>query len=323
LSSHSFGTEPAYLHRVEGGPVFPDGNAFWISARSGRRLRSARFYPQGPARGSIMLSPGRTEPIEKYGEVASDLVGRGFAVVVHDWAGQGLSGRFLTDRLRGDMAGGLERLLADYDDVLAVHADHLPRPWIAMGHSMGAALTALALSVRPQRFAGAVLCAPMIEFSAGKLPHWLVRAIVATQNGVGRGTLPARKQLDPETVSFERNVLTHDAARYARGRALYRAHPELQLGEPTWRWLRFALELGARLRSPGVAEAISCPLAIVAAGDDRIVKNTAMKEFVARVPHGSYGEVALAFHEILMEIDDYRAQFWLRFDELADRVAPR
>ena len=313
-------TEPATLHRVDGGPVFPEGAALWLSARSGRRLRSARFSPNGTARGSVVLSPGRTETIEKYGEVASELVARGFVVLLHDWAGQGLSGRFLSDPLRGDMPGGAERALTDYEDMLNAHGERLPRPWLAMGHSMGAALTAAALSARPARFAGAVLCAPMIEFSAGKLPHWLVRAIVATQNGVGRGTETARKQVDPQTVAFERNVLTHDPVRYARTRALYRAHPELQLGEPTWRWLRFALELGAKLLSPGVPESISCPLAVVAAGDDRVVKNSAILDFISRVPRGTYTEVADAFHEILMETDEYRAQFWKTFDELADRT---
>jgi alpha-beta hydrolase superfamily lysophospholipase len=45
--------------------------------------------PDGPPRGSVVVSPGRSEPIEKYFEVVQDLLDRGFVVLVHDWRGQG------------------------------------------------------------------------------------------------------------------------------------------------------------------------------------------------------------------------------------------
>src|SRR5688500_3011687 len=77
--------EPSSLYRVEGGPFVPPGSAEWLFARSGRGLRVAKFLPAGSVRGSVVLSTGRTEPIEKYGEVAADLVSRGFAVLTHDW----------------------------------------------------------------------------------------------------------------------------------------------------------------------------------------------------------------------------------------------
>ena len=38
--------------------------------------------------GKVVLSGGRTEPIEKYFEVIEDLTGRGFVVLAHDWRGR-------------------------------------------------------------------------------------------------------------------------------------------------------------------------------------------------------------------------------------------
>jgi lysophospholipase len=298
----------------------PEGTARWLIARSGHRLRVAVFAPSGAARGSVVLSPGRTEPIEKYGEVAAELCERGFVVLLHDWAGQGLSGRFQGDPLRGDIVGGWQVLLADYADILDTHAAQLPQPWLAMGHSMGGGLTALALSEGEARFAGAVLCAPMIEFSAGKVPIWAVRAAVHLAFTLGRGPQLARKQTDPSEVAFEDNVYTHDRARYERTRTLYRAHPELRVGEPTWRWLAFALELRDRLARAGAAERIHCPVAAMGAGKDELVRNGAIRRFMRRVPHGSYVELSSARHEILVETDERRAQFWRLFDRLAERV---
>ena len=311
------------LFHVEGGPPLPEGTAEWLTSRAGRRLRVARFAPQGVARGSVVLSTGRTEPLEKYGEVAVDLVARGFVVLLHDWAGQGLSQRFSEDRLRGDIVGGASSLVSDYADILNAYAERLPKPWLACGHSMGAALTSLALVEGEARFAGAVLGAPMIEFSVGSLPFWLIRQVVFGMSRARRTSL-ARKQLAPLSVRFEDNVLTHDRGRYERSAALYRAHPELQLGEPTWRWLAFAVELRDRLTRPGAAERIACPVAVVAAGDDRIVSTEASRRFVGRVPRGSFVEVRGAFHEILMERDEQRAEFFRAFDRVAaDALATR
>jgi lysophospholipase len=320
LNDAALKKEPAILCRVAGGPLVPEGTAQWLLARPGHRLRVAVFAPSGAARGSVVLSPGRTEPIEKYGEVTSELLRRGFVVLIHDWAGQGLSGRFLLDPLRGDVVGGWQALLADYIDILDVYAEQLPQPWLALGHSMGGGLTALALSEGESRFAGAVLCAPMIEFSAGKVPLWAVRAAVHLAFTLGRETELARKQVDPAELCFEDNVYTHDRERYERLRALYRAHPELRLGEPTWRWLSFALALRDRLALPGAAERIACPIAAIGAGNDRLVRSSAIRRFIARAPRGSYLELPSAYHEVLMETDGLRAQFWRVFDRLASEV---
>ncbi|HTQ06274.1 MAG TPA: alpha/beta hydrolase [Polyangiaceae bacterium] len=308
--------EPAPLNRVADGPPLPDGAAAWVMARSGRRLRSARFTPPGTARGSVVVSTGRTEPIEKYGEVIGELLLRGFVVLAHDWAGQGLSTRFGDDPLACDVVGGCYALADDFRDVLDAHAASLPKPWFALAHSMGAALNALVLSEGEPRFAGAVLSAPMIQFAVGALPFWLIRGVVATAGRVAGDTRLARRQVDPAELAFEKNVCTHDRTRYERVRTLYRAHPELSLGEPTWRWLDFAVDLRERLVTPGAAERIACPLVAILPGDDRIVKSEATRFFVARVPRGKVVDVAGAFHEILMETDELRARFWRAFDAL-------
>lgn len=311
--------EPAPLYRVEGGPPVPEGVARFVTTRAGRRVRVAHFAPAGTPRGSVVLSTGRTEPLEKYGEVATELVARGFVVLLHDWAGQGLSDRFADDRLRGDVVGGASSLVADLTDILNASADRLPEPWFACAHSMGAALTCLALSEGETRFAGAVLSAPMIEFTVGRLPFWMIRMVVLGMSSLREAEL-ARAQVDPASVHFAENLLTHDRVRYERSVALYQAHPELRVGEPTWRWLRFGVDIRERLTGPGAAERIQCPIAVVAAGDDRIVSTDASRRFAARLPQGSYSEVRGSFHEILMETDARRAEFWRAFDGLVAKV---
>jgi lysophospholipase len=62
-------------------------------------------------------------------------------------------------------------------------------------------------------------------------------------------------------------------------------------------------------------EAIAIPVTIVGAGDDSRVLTADEKAIAARIPQGRYVEIADAFHEILIETDDRRAQFWTAFDE--------
>jgi lysophospholipase len=70
-------------------------------------------------------------------------------------------------------------------------------------------------------------------------------------------------------------------------------------------------------------EALKIPLVIALAEQERLCSNTASAAVAARAPHGRSFEIAGAFHEILMETDDRRAQFWDAFDQVADEAAPR
>jgi lysophospholipase len=81
--------EAAPLYAANG-VTTPPGQAEWFEGSDGLRLRAALFPAENP-RGSVVLSGGRTEFIEKYLEVIGEFVGRGFTVLTHDWRGQGLS----------------------------------------------------------------------------------------------------------------------------------------------------------------------------------------------------------------------------------------
>lgn len=315
--------ERAPLVSIPEAPVPDHGTAEWFVGADGATLRAACFFPEGTARGSVIVSPGRSEPIEKYYEVVEDLLARGFAVLVHDWRGQGLSARALPDRLKGH-ANGYKPFLGDYMALLNAFQDRLPKPWIALGHSMGGCLTTLALAHGEQRFSACVLSAPMLGLNTGTKPPRAARALAWIMARAGlAGDYTLGDKGDPFAHSFARDALTHDQARYERYRAQQLANRDIAIGGTTWGWVDFAFSACAWLRRSKGVEAISIPVTIVGAGEDTRVLNADLKSIASRIPKGRYLEIAGSFHEILIEVDERRAQFWAAFDETVDAVVPR
>ncbi|HET9159170.1 MAG TPA: alpha/beta hydrolase, partial [Caulobacteraceae bacterium] len=251
-----------------------------------------------------------------------ELQERGFVVLCHDWRGQGLSGRMLTDRLKGH-AKGIAPFLDDYQRLLAAFEARLPKPWIAIGHSMGGALTLAALASGEKRFSACALSAPMLGVGAVGFSHNIVRTIVWSSNLVGLGGRylfgdPA----SPFTITFEKDRLGHERWRWDRYRAQITACPDLALGNLTWGWLEFAMRIGARLGRRGAVEHIGIPVLLVAAGDDDRVQTPASAAIAKRLPNCRYIEIEGAYHEILMETDAIRAVWWEAFDDLTSSVIP-
>ena len=128
---------------ADGNPAPELAQAIWFDGPEGRRLR-AMFAPalsrfSSPRGTVVIVCPGRTEFIEKYFEVARDMQARGFAVVVFDWPGQGLSGRDLPDPLAG-YVDSFETFVEALRRGLIAIGQKAVRPHVMLAHSMGGAI---------------------------------------------------------------------------------------------------------------------------------------------------------------------------------------
>jgi lysophospholipase len=117
-----------------------------------------------------------------------------------------------------------------------------------------------------------------------------------------------------EELAFEGNLLTGDPVRFARNIAIAKKLPDLAVGSPTFGWLYAACRAMREANEPAFAPAVRLPALIVAGGLDRLVSLTAAEALSLGLRSG--GEVVIpgARHEILMERDAVRAQFWAAFD---------
>ncbi|WP_212523958.1 alpha/beta hydrolase [Actibacterium sp. MT2.3-13A] len=298
------------FHDLADGPA--KGSAYWLTAGDGRRLRIG-VWPEGE-RGTVLLFPGRTEYVEKYGRAARDLRARGFATVVVDWRGQGLADRLLPDRA----VGFVERFTDYQHDVAAVvtalPALALPRPLFLLSHSMGGCIGLRAI-MTGLKVEAACFSGPMwdIELPALMRPAAWALTYASRKVGLGARYAPGSsgQAAYPETAPFDGNELTTDREMYAWMRRQTEAEPALSLGGPSLHWVHEALcEIRALRPLPSPA----LPALTFVGSDETIVAPAAIEERMARWPGGVLNRVAGARHEVMMETPERRALF---FDTVA------
>jgi lysophospholipase len=190
-----------------------------------------------------------------------------------------------------------------------------PPPLFALGHSMGATMLIRAAYRGRRWFDRMVLAAPLIDlqgFGATTTAKILARALRIA--GFGSMYVPRGEVGVMEAKPFVGNVLTSDPVRYARNQAILEAAPELALGAPTVAWTDAAFRTMRTMRERSYPAHIRQPILIIAAGADAIVSNTAIEDFATHLRAGAHLVVVGAQHELLMEQDRYRAQFWAAFD---------
>ena len=303
------------LVSIPANPVPDDAVTGMLKTPDGVHLRFARFAPPAGRRGTVCILPGRTEWIEKYFETVRDLRNRGFAVAVIDWRGQGLSDRALSDRYKG-YVGSFSQFDTDLETFMhEVVLPDCPPPIFALAHSMGATILLRAIGHGQRWFDRVVLSAPMLGIafaqSAG-IAGGLLR--VVRWAGFGGIYVPGRYPGVLDLRPFAGNPLTSDPVRFARSAAILEAEPALALGGPTVAWADAAFRAMRAMCEPSFPARIRQPILIIAAGRDAIVSNVVTEDFALSLRAGSHLVVVGSQHELLMEQDRYRSQFFAAFD---------
>ena len=275
------------------------GSAYWAQTSDGHRLRLG-VWQREAAKGTVLISPGRTEFIEKYELCADALAQRGFASMAIDWRGQGLADRLLDNPLIGHVAH-----FSDYQKdvdalVRAARQLEMPRPFFLLAHSMGGAIGLRAamegLSVQATAFTGpmwGIRIAPHLRPVAWVLGHVMPR--------VGQGhRLPPGTRIEHHglTDGFDDNLLTRDPEQFEMMRKQLEAHPELALGGPSFVWLREAL---LETRHLAGRPSPNLPCLTFLGTNERIVDVPAIHKRMANWKRGTLELVENGEHEVLME----------------------
>ena len=298
------------------------GKSFFYTTLDGVNLRIA-IWNQSSSKGTVLLQSGRTEFIEKYYEVIQEFIHRGFCVALMDWRGQGLS-----ERLAKDVHIGHVKNFSDYDSdfeevIEKVYQNSCPRPWIAVGHSMGGCLVASTAAKNTNLFDAIILCAPMLSL---QMPT-LVKKLIHIFGFIAKVGLEEKAVAKPEwskdkgwhESSFRENQVTSDQTRYERTLRLVREHEELAIGGLTISWVYGALKRTKEMSSPGWIKKIKPPLLLLNANKDKLVNPSENKKICDQSDTVTIEDID-SEHEILMETDLIREQAWNAIDEFLEET---
>lgn len=289
-------------------------SAWWLTTADGLRIRVA-YWPVDGARGTVLMLPGRTEYVEKYGVVAQEFADRGFAMMAIDWRGQGLADRLIEDARVGHVIN-----FPDYQKDLQAALDLItdlgaPKPWHLIGHSMGGGIGLRAvmegLNVTSCAFTGpmwGIYLSPLVKPFGWALPR------VAEVFGMGT-KLPPSTSYESYVLSspFEGNMLTTDLDMYALMQRQLSAKPEMALGGPSLIWLREALRECrhlSRLPSPNL------PCVTFLGEHEKIIDCPKVHDRMNRWPGGALDIVPGGEHEVLMETPALRKRVYDRLEAL-------
>ena len=299
-----------FFDDIASGPQ--DGAAHWVTTSDGLKIRVAHWTGVD-VKGTILLFPGRTEYIEKYGPAAAGFLSRGYATIAIDWRGQGISQRTTDNPILGDVAD-----FKDYqNDVAAAlaHARHLnlPEPYYLVAHSMGGCIGLRAL-MEGLPVKAAVFSAPMWGILMAPAMRLLAWAISSASRVMGfeQKMAPGQETSAYVTrIGFEENTLTSDLEMFTLMQTQVTSQPDFVLGGPSLRWLNESLR---EMRGLAGKPSPDMPCVTFLGSDEEIVDPDAIRTRMAHWTDGALHLLHGGRHEVLMETPQMRG---LVFDEIA------
>ncbi|MCF2904518.1 alpha/beta hydrolase [Octadecabacter sp. CECT 8868] len=283
-----------------------DGICHWLTTVDGVRIRVGH-WPTPNAQGTVLIFPGRTEYIEKYGRTATELTKRGFACVAIDWRGQGIADRLLPNRAVGHVDVFEDYQLDVKAALLHVKSLGLPEPYHLLAHSMGGCIGLRSL-YEGLPVKSAVFSAPMwgIKMSPALRPIAWGLSSVSKQLGFG-GVFAPGQQAETYVLraTADDNTLTSDTANFDILQQQLKVQPDLALGGPSLHWLNESLRemrVLAQRPSPDI------PCLTFLGSDEAIVDPTRIYERMANWPNGELVVLEKGRHEVLMEVPDIRTR---------------
>ena len=302
--------EQAPFHQLPGDPLKP-ASAFWVRTEDDVRIRLAlwRCQTSDPV-GGVLLFPGRTEYIEKYGPTARRLTDAGYEVLAIDWRGQGMSDRLINSP-RPSYVGAFKDYQRDVlEMVVAASAIDLPKPWHLLAHSMGGCIGLSAL-FDELPVESAVFTAPMWGLERGGIPAPIALAIasVAAKLGLGEKMLPFTNADSTYYVdeAFGDNLLTSDLDEWTRLLHEAASWPDLTLGAVSFHWLAEAFRECARLAT---LPSPDLPATIILGDGEKVVSPRAIRTRAENWPGVKLLEFENCRHEIMVETPDLRERFF-------------
>lgn len=290
--------ELAYLYYWEKG-------ASQFFYRQGVGSVHCRSFIEAQNKKLLIMSPGRAESSLKYSELAYELKGKGFDIIIIDHRGQGLSERY---NVAHDL-GHVCRFQNYHEDLISI-VEHFCekksyKKVMGLGHSMGGAILLGAADRKPELISGLILSSPMLKVKTRNFPELFTRYSlkVLTKTHLVHTPITKREAKDLKE-NFEGNKVSSCLQRFEFLKDLEKRHPQIKLGPPTVNWLSEAMDMGRHIIKS--RKSFQVATLLMQAEVDEIVCNSAQNQFAHDMGNCRLIRLKDSRHEILQENDFIR-----------------
>ncbi|ACD54172.1 lysophospholipase [Clostridium botulinum] len=262
-------------------------------------------YKVENSKGTIVISHGFTETLEKYKEMIYYFLNKGYSVYGIEHRGHGRSGSLgVVDESQIHIED-FNLYVSDFKSFI----DDIVKPEIGsqklflFAHSMGGAIGTKFLEEYPGYFDAAILSAPMLEVNTGSVPSFLAKSIswICTNISLGHKYAPTQKPYSNE-YNLE-DSCTSSEARYKYYYDIQSSNKEFQRGGSSFSWLNSSLDITKEITKKENASKVEIPVLLFQAEKDTYVKPKGQNEFSQYAPNCKLILMVGSKHEVYREKD--------------------
>ena len=216
------------------------------------------------SRGAVLILPGYGEPAEAWFETASGLIGEGYAVWIMDLAGQGGSGRWLSETDKGHLPSMQPNLDALRLMVAEVIRPGPGTPFVLIGSNLGGQVALRGAAAGLPELDALILSTPSLSDTPLAVPAPFQSGLLA--QGATLIGLDGRFATGQGPWRSDRSRAAPAGTREATPQAWMRANPDLRTGGVTWGWIRAYGASVSAARAEATLKAVSVPVLMFDAG---------------------------------------------------------
>lgn len=260
------------------------------------------------AKGTIICLPGLSEYGEKYIETARFFNKQNYNFITIDWAYQGFSTRFKSNHHKRH-SDGYKTDLSDLH-YLITNEVKSKVPLYMLGHSMGGHIGLRYIYEHPNTFKTASFSAPMMGINGLQYVDsfylWILKYLKKIENLYIPG---GHNWIESDRHNLVNSVFSSDKTRSKIHNAWCIQNPQLQIGSPTFKWVRESLSSISFLKKVEILNNIKIPILLACANKEVVVDNSAIKKSAPFIPNAKLLNLENSKHEILVENDGIRDKF--------------
>ena len=292
----------------------PAGTCYLVSVDEDVSIRIGLFeslLSDDQTKGTIVLSHGYAEYMEKYAETVSDFLNLGYRVAMVEWRSHGCSGGRSDIRREVLNFKDFDKNISDLNIVMRDFVmQRFPPPYFGVSHSMGGQINIRTAVLHQGLFNSLALSAPMIGLREHPLQISLLKAVTSINELFGLGHRPLESAAtDRATGRSSYNRVTMDDSRFESNERIVDRHPHVNIAFKSHSWSVGAVNAMQKTLKKSFLSRLDIPVFIGIAEDERLVANTATYKAIALSDYIEGKLYPNTRHELFMETDASRQAF--------------